>query len=227
MSRSSRFGLAVMSLAALWVLPPRCAAARKPPQGVECSWTCDCATQLKDYDSDEAQWEVCRDTKPTVHPQKIEACDGCKALAENACKKRVCPPDPKKGPKFVFTYFCDGKPQAVSMLPDRLRSIVTASPSISLPVHEKISGAASEARSHTGAPPDVKCTFSCSCSVAKDMCDEQEQRLLICHDKQDSTLTGDGCQFCWLRATLKCGQTPCPLIRNSTKVVSNFKCPVN
>jgi len=216
---------------------------KDPP--VECSWTCHCAKQLDDCESTESRWDLCIDTKRSVHPDKVENCDKCKEVAKAACAERRCTPDPQKGQKYIFQYFCDGREQPLvsSAVPRSVDDALLVSPSVGLPIAVESGesllrqpGRSSQRRTEpqkdprdppTPANTAVTCRYRCGCSADTGMCDEHEKRSQMCVDKDDKDLTSDlACWQCEAKARVACWKQKCPLAGATTKVMTSFECPV-
>ena len=190
--------------------------------GVDCSWTCHCASKLKDCDADESQWDICLDTKQS-DPKKVENCEECKRVADSSCAKRTCPADPAQGPKYVFQYFCNGRAQQFSSVPQRLGDAIIATPSVGTSIGDNVKRLPEQeyAISNEGR---MTCTFGCACQVDTGMCDDQEQRSRLCSDKEDITISAINCGICQAKARAVCSQKPCPIATRTTKVATGLKC---
>jgi hypothetical protein len=195
---------------------------------VECSWTCHCAKSLEDCDETESQWDLCLDTKRTVHPDKVESCEKCAEVAKAACAKRTCPPDPNKGPKHVFQYFCDGRkqPLASSDIPRSVDDALLVSPSVGLPLAVERGERLFQESGAAKLEDTVTCKYRCGCSANTGKCDSQEDRSQMCVDKDDKTIkAGAECWQCEIKARLACWKQKCPLAGQTTKVLTSFECP--
>lgn len=223
----SCFAAAILTLGFAGVAPANSAPPEKRADGVDCAWRCDCARQLDDCDAEESQWDACIDVKPTKHPNKVATCEACKEIAERACRARTCPPDPNKGPKYLFEYTCDGKPQPVSVAPRQLEEALAVSPSVGSSSLEDLQRQEPKEVAQAQRKGDVQCNFGCSCGVTTGMCDDHEARHRFCFDKADRTKTASSCGLCEIKATFACLNEKCPILPGSTKVLTHFQCPAS
>ena len=214
-----------MAIAPLLLLTLSAWAGDKPVPSakadVSCSWTCFCARENGDCDEQEAKRDICVDVAKTSAPRKPADCAGCKAAADADCARHVCPPDPKRGPKFTLSYTCDGHDH-VAAAPRDAREVAAMPTVVALGSGRDVLVTSSRRKTTKAA---VSCRFTCGCSVKTGMCDEREQRRDMCSDKTESTTTGEDCDDCQINAMRECWRRPCPLAAGMKKDLGRFSCP--
>ena len=193
---------------------------------VVCEWKCHCARQVEDCDPNEEGWEICLDVNKSR--QLVDSCEECKRIAQAACAQRVCPPDPNRGPKHLFQYWCDQVLQEVPVAQAEFKSAIENNASLSDPdpADSLMLEEMRLAEILTGDAGDTSktCKFRCGCTVERSFCDQEEAFYKFCVDKTETTVPVRNCDRCTFIAFTSCWRKPCPIIRGTRKTMTSWSC---